>query len=73
MLWKYAANLKENSHIELWFQKSCKEILRTLFPKNTYATSVLKSLVETSNGESFSLNVFAKILFGNFFRTLSNI
>ena len=24
MFWKYAANLQDNTHAEVWFQKSCK-------------------------------------------------
>ena len=24
VFWKYVANLQENTHVEVWFQKSCK-------------------------------------------------
>ena len=27
MLWKYAPNLNENTHAEVWFQKNCKATL----------------------------------------------
>ena len=38
VFWKYAASLRENTHAEAWFQKSCKATLL----KSYFGMSVLQ-------------------------------
>ena len=37
--WKYAANLEENNHAEVWFHKSCET---TLLKSHLYTGALLK-------------------------------
>ena len=62
MFYKYAANIQENTHVEVWFQKSSKPTLSKLhFCKFLFNMPVI-----------FSIKIYAKFgLFSNIFLTRS--
>ena len=42
MFWKYAANVKENTHAEVWFRQICKSVVNLTKPFVNCETDLLK-------------------------------
>ena len=73
VFWKYTVNLQENTHAEVWFQKSCFQItfrhgcspvnllhiFRTSFPKNTSGWPLMKAVYQLRGTVKYVLLYFA--------------
>ena len=61
VFWKYATNLQENTHAEVWFQWSCKAIMQCYDIMMNVMMSVVVVIVEKWLWNSIKLKMILRM------------